>query len=213
MVDISNENKKCFGSACLSRDTRKPKPHVFCSEGLGELTLFLWRALKMPWGSYRGAYESLFSLPSPCRALDLSAVPVGLTPVLLLCLSIFSTERASSQGPTQDPITPSTSSRISLMAPYCNCSLNCHLFWQTVSSLKAGSVATFLTLPPPLSGPPSQKCLKYLMSKWRYSSFQCSLRSGGGPFSHQVSVLYRLLETHYHSFHHKEPQSSSCGSR
>lgn len=189
MVDISNENKKCFDSACLSRDTRKPKPHVFCSEGLGELTLFLWRALKMLWGSYRGAYESLFSPLSPCCALNLSAVPVGLTPVLLLCLSIFSTERASSQGPTQGPITPSTSSRISLMAPYCNCSLNCHLFWQTVSSLKAGSVATFLTLPPPPPRPPPQKCLKYLMNKWRYSSFQCSQEWGRTLFPPSFSSL------------------------
>lgn len=32
---------KCFGSACLSRNTGKPKPHFFCSEGLRELTLFL----------------------------------------------------------------------------------------------------------------------------------------------------------------------------
>lgn len=151
---------KCFGSACLSRNTRKPKPHFFRSEGLRELTLFLWRSLKMSWDSYRWVYESLSSPPHPPLTPPPTAAVVliyllsllGWPWCLPLCLSIFSTGESILPGPHAS-ITPSTSSQISLMAPYCNCSLNRHLFCQTVSSSKAGSVDTFLTTRPP---PPPQ---------------------------------------------------------
>lgn len=82
----------------------------------------------------------------------------------------------------------STSSSVSLTASYRNCSFNCHLFHQTVSSMKAVSVAAFLF--------PKKKCLKILdegTKEWLLPTVShqshCSSQKITTPFPTQGALL------------------------